>query len=484
MSSNPSNGESQALAALPPELRRKLNQLPDDWTRQFLTRRVLKGQAIREWMVKPIDYNYRPKSYWEPDDLPQLFANIKGAERKEQAFRLLREGRLDQARDIFLTDTLTEPDREKWGLLHPANMGGEYLPDYLPGEVEIARLTLDSVTKDVFSIRARLGSKEQPILYRVLDEYETEYKVHPDFSQEPLTLRELIGLIDTTQSEIGGIGLDMLDYKLRNGEEPAAAYAGFLAYSSEFYPALKTHFWFAIQRWMQDNKYPQPSKWQLEQFRKLQAAADYPKIVEAAAEDYEAALRNRWAADGRHELFAISSASHQYPDLRQAQATRLSEAKAQADQAQKDLTALAERIPIYSRPGIWTEAYRVPAANYRSQGFGADKCSWCAADFYLEEFRRQDYPNRVRQEGEGSAAVWIAEVELEPAGLEIVRCRPGQLPLREWVRLCWKHGCQPRVFYPWLPADFEAENGLDYFGGETSQLQQQPAKAAGLVQAK
>jgi hypothetical protein len=48
-------------------------------------------------------------------------------------------------------------------------MGGEYLPNLMPNEVEIARVTMTSTTMDVISIRAR--HTKHKIIYRIVDEY-------------------------------------------------------------------------------------------------------------------------------------------------------------------------------------------------------------------------------------------------------------------------------------------------------------------------
>ena len=48
-------------------------------------------------------------------------------------------------------------------------MGGEYLPDLEEGELEMARLSLRSVTADVISIRLR--RTEDGFVYRIVDEY-------------------------------------------------------------------------------------------------------------------------------------------------------------------------------------------------------------------------------------------------------------------------------------------------------------------------
>jgi hypothetical protein len=79
-----------------------------------------------------------------------------------------------------------------------SGMGGEYLPDAQTDEVEIARIIFDSAGQDVISIRAtrRDGST---IHYQVADEYERTFRFEPTTSAQPLTLRELISLIDTCE---------------------------------------------------------------------------------------------------------------------------------------------------------------------------------------------------------------------------------------------------------------------------------------------
>lgn len=77
-------------------------------------------------------------------------------------------------------------------------MGGEYLPDLAPDEVEIARITMKSTTMDVIGIRARRLKRH--IAYRFVDEYEDliakNYEMQPEVSARPLTLGEVIHVID------------------------------------------------------------------------------------------------------------------------------------------------------------------------------------------------------------------------------------------------------------------------------------------------
>lgn len=70
-------------------------------------------------------------------------------------------------------------------------MGGEYLPDMKPEEVEIARIRIQSTTCDVTSVYARRDGGR--IHYRAVDEYGGDTLDEPREceSEEPLTLGAL-----------------------------------------------------------------------------------------------------------------------------------------------------------------------------------------------------------------------------------------------------------------------------------------------------
>ena len=208
---------------------------------------------IPERLFPSIDYSYRPVSYWEVENLRQVVANIKGAERKKIALRLIQEGRLDEARDFILDDKLSEEERVYAGKFHPALMGGEYLPDCSRDEVEIARVTMASITQDVISIRA--FPKRGRILYRVEDEYESTFEFKPSSSKLPLSLLQLIHLIDNGDSEeLGPIGLGIIQIQFDCSEALAESFADFMDFSSEFYPDLNEHYRLATQQWVTDNQ--------------------------------------------------------------------------------------------------------------------------------------------------------------------------------------------------------------------------------------
>src|SRR5258706_12564755 len=100
--------------------------------------------------VPGVDLAFRPPSYFRPLGLEtHLLARIKGAERKATVQRLIEAGRLNEVPNCLLQSALDEPVRQALGRIHPAFMGGEYLPNLSSNEVAIARITIASTTQDV-----------------------------------------------------------------------------------------------------------------------------------------------------------------------------------------------------------------------------------------------------------------------------------------------------------------------------------------------
>jgi hypothetical protein len=96
--------------------------------------------------------------------------------------------------DEALQESLSKADRHHWGRLHPTHMGGEYLPSLESDQIEIARIELKSTTADVISVRARKDGAA--ICYSVVDEYDAEFRVAPQRTLKPLTLWQVIRLIE------------------------------------------------------------------------------------------------------------------------------------------------------------------------------------------------------------------------------------------------------------------------------------------------
>ena len=138
-----------------------------------------------------IDLAYRPESYfWAYDNNIKLASDIKGAERKAMYERALKSGDIHLANAIISEPELTHEQRKAQSGIHPAWMGGEYLPNREAQEVEIARITIASTTQDVTCVYAKRGAAR--IHYRVVDEYEDmTLDERTRTSIRPLTLIEL-----------------------------------------------------------------------------------------------------------------------------------------------------------------------------------------------------------------------------------------------------------------------------------------------------
>jgi hypothetical protein len=182
-----------------------------------------------------IDLEFRPKSYfWPPSLETHLLSRIKGAERRAALKRLLDSGRLEEIPDFLARSALDNSERAALGRIHPAFMGGEYLPDLMSGETMIARVTIASTTQDVTCVYAR--GRSGRIHYRVVDEYEgiTLSAKSTRTSTRPLTLRGLDSfffsawsLLETLEANFGESGYD---------EDEMQAFV--VEIGSSFYPDL------------------------------------------------------------------------------------------------------------------------------------------------------------------------------------------------------------------------------------------------------
>ena len=202
--------------------------------------------AVQVPEVPGIDLTFRPSSYFWPLGLEtHLLARIKGAERKAALKQLIDAKRLDQIPDFLAQSALSDGERQALGRIHPAFMGGEYLPDLLQNEVAIARITIASTTQDVTSVYAR--RRKRRIYYRVVDEYEGETLCGKNTrtSTRPLALRELEAffngawsIFDVLAMNFGHSGYDrdeMLDFVV--GVE------------SQFYPQIGKLYEWRIDAW-------------------------------------------------------------------------------------------------------------------------------------------------------------------------------------------------------------------------------------------
>ena len=208
--------------------------------------------------------NFRPPSYWDHlDPVSAILSNIKGQNRREMIAAVITGRAPAHAGEIpsgFLEARLDDSTRSELGATHPSWMGGEYLPDYLPGEVEIARIVLDSVSQDVISFRARRRRRGRRILYRVVDEYGNDeigpWICRPASSAQPLTLGSMIQLIDGARSadfaDQEGSLPDLLR-GIQEGCEPDEL-REFVAVESDFYPELSGYYRRQARYWLEQQR--------------------------------------------------------------------------------------------------------------------------------------------------------------------------------------------------------------------------------------
>lgn len=202
------------------------------------------------------DLDFRPASYWpESRTREQLLVNIKGKVRRDLARQILEEDGFAGLNAFLVREGLGGEDLFMWGRVHPAMMGGEYLPELHTGEVEIARISLASTTGDQISIRAY--REDGVIRYAVVDEYESVIRLAIETSEAPLTLGELIRFIDESGYQgdyyTGGLVVSHLNANLDAGSD-IDDLEGFVSVESAFYPGLDSYYAGVLERWLDEHR--------------------------------------------------------------------------------------------------------------------------------------------------------------------------------------------------------------------------------------
>ncbi len=126
----------------------------------------------------------------------------------------------------------------------------DFLPKQEGGEVEIASVLLDSVTADIISIRAQCRGNW--IVYRIEDEYDTRFRFKPRQSTQPLSLGELIALIDGATGHLEGDRAGLTSaYRNYNLDTCAAErLVDFVIVMSDYYPELRACYAEEATEWL------------------------------------------------------------------------------------------------------------------------------------------------------------------------------------------------------------------------------------------
>jgi hypothetical protein len=191
------------------------------------------------------DLDYRPRTYFWPHGLkPHPVSSIKGANRRKLIADALAEDADADIPPVLLQSALPDPLRQYLGSLHPSAMGGEYLPDLAPQEVEIARITLASTTQDVICAFARQAG--EAIELRVVDEYDgdTLSSGRVRKVKAPLSLGELTKFFLSRWNL-----LDLLQMNLEYWDPPEQA-LDFFGASSDFYPDFGGLLGYRVRKWL------------------------------------------------------------------------------------------------------------------------------------------------------------------------------------------------------------------------------------------
>ena len=201
--------------------------------------------------VEGIDLDFTPAAYFTARDLQlALPSDIRGQARRDLARKLAAQGAaLPQE---LTAPELTVDDRRAWGAIHPMLMGGEYLPPMGQDVVEVARISLESVTADQISVRAR--RTPEGIAYTIVDEYDgaDNYTLDPSVSHSPLSMRQLIAMLDGA-CERGGAVMSPVVWHIEDGMCGTDEMRGFVSVESDFYPDLGAYYNARFEQWFAEN---------------------------------------------------------------------------------------------------------------------------------------------------------------------------------------------------------------------------------------
>jgi hypothetical protein len=157
-----------------------------------------------------------------------LLDKVKGDVVRQDLERLYRDGQLGELISLFETLGFDKDSLRSLDSIHPALMGGNYLPDTVTNEIEVARIVIRSTTYDVTCLYARF--RKGKICYRVVDEYggDTLSKRTKKTSVRTLALGEMTDFFLQAWSLVGVLRMNF------NGDLDGAL--KFFTATSRFYP--------------------------------------------------------------------------------------------------------------------------------------------------------------------------------------------------------------------------------------------------------
>ncbi len=139
-----------------------------------------------------------------PSENEAILRRIKGDFRRQFVRKAMEEGSMDSLPDGWLAHDLSLEMRDFLGSQDPSCRGGEDLPDFKVGQVEVARLRQNSIHREVTSLRASpLGGGR--IALEMVDEYGTRIELPTPEMGRPLFPEEVFqAFVDAVPSPTDG----------------------------------------------------------------------------------------------------------------------------------------------------------------------------------------------------------------------------------------------------------------------------------------
>ena len=175
--------------------------------------------------------DFRPKTYFIPHAVEEyLVSRVKGDILRQKIITLVDSGEYQSFEDVFNVVAHLPEFQSHLEILAPHFMGGNYLADLEQDEVEIARISINSTTRDVNCVYAKMDYGK--IYLRVVDEYGGETLNEPF----ELTVEEPLSLGDLTDFFLNACELEgTLEANFGNDLDSSL---DFFTASSDFYPDL------------------------------------------------------------------------------------------------------------------------------------------------------------------------------------------------------------------------------------------------------
>jgi len=177
-------------------------------------------------VIKEFDLEYRPDTYWSQKSKVSL---IKGEKRRQLVKDLI--GSSANVPESLLEENASQEILDGMKILDRQALGGEFVPNLGINQTEIVRIWIDSTFGDIVSVRAAM--LDAGISYSMHDDHEEKYIINPESSKLPITMQEIINLIETAH---------VIDTEWLLMEKLRAGGLGFFNVTSNCYPQLEAWY--------------------------------------------------------------------------------------------------------------------------------------------------------------------------------------------------------------------------------------------------